>query len=290
MGSRGFDRITQTLGETTSRRQALKLIGGWAASGLLVSLGVGCGPQGNFSQAPTDSYEPELTPLATPTCGGYPYDPQTQCCTSGFVETKYPMDDSFLCPNRVQHPGYVMEANGCGPIGKDLLVPDKYGRATFTDACNIHDVCWQTCNKTQSDCDYEFYNNLVLACATAYPKATKKYEMCRERASYYYTAVQDATDHWRATQQKSCDCCETQCSNCSECEDCIDGACVQRPNCGGVMCHDGACPENYYCYKVYIDEFGYHPVCCTNTPTFHCTCPSGYANCPGTGMCYKGGC
>ena len=63
-------------------------------------------------------------------CGRQLYDPALQCCTPSGVKTKHPVADLASCPNKVTHPGYICDPNGCGPAG-GTSYPNGYGAANF---------------------------------------------------------------------------------------------------------------------------------------------------------------
>jgi hypothetical protein len=77
-------------------------------------------------------------------------------------------------------------------------------------------------------------------------------------------------------------------NNCGSCGNvCPNGGSCDAGICScASLCLDACCPNGYACLTIYD---GIHPVCCNNTGT-SCVCPAGYALCPGTGLCYKGGC
>jgi hypothetical protein len=67
------------------------------------------------------------------------------------------------CRNLVDPEGRPFEWNGC------TLSPQEAPDGTpFEPACNIHDICYETCGKTQEQCDNAFYENLKSLCAIRY--------------------------------------------------------------------------------------------------------------------------
>jgi hypothetical protein len=229
MEERRFDELSRALGRGASRRTVLKGILGAAFGGVLAAAGVRA---------------PRLAEAAAPLCNGVPYTPGLQCCAPAGVQTLYPIADLDLCPDRVPHPGHVPEFNGCGPAKgfSHFIIPNKIGPSRnidFTQACNNHDICYDTCNSAKSGCDEAFLLDMSTACAAAYPgRGTYDRYMrnaCVADSTLYFYAVSQTdagTDAYESAQKLACDCC----SVCQECGGTSDGRC-----CGGT-CYD-ACPE-----------------------------------------------
>ena len=229
MEERRFDDLTRVIGAATSRRTLLKGLLGATLGGVLASVGVRV---------------PKAAIAAAPLCNGVLFDPATQCCEPAGVQPRYPIADLSLCPNRVPHPGHVPSFNGCGPekgFGK-YVIPNKIGpyrNVDFTQACNNHDICYDTCNSEKSSCDQGFLSDMTAACAVAYPGrgVYDRYMRhgCELDAYLYYSAVSKTstgTDAYESAQSLACDCCST----CQECGGASDDRCC------GAVCHD-ACPD-----------------------------------------------
>jgi RHS repeat-associated protein len=108
------------------------------------------------------------------------------------------------CPNNPS------TTDGCGPKGwKNKLVPNKpLIGVDFKDACDKHDVCYETCEANKEKCDIRFWEDLDEACGKKYAwmHATEpppmdlqlKLAACKELALTYANAVfshgQDAYD------------------------------------------------------------------------------------------------
>lgn len=108
-------------------------------------------------------------------------------------------------------PGNVPTANGCGAEGGQVPIPQGYGRAAFTPACNGHDHCYENCAMSQAECDDEFLGGMVAACEQAYPGAFQTLDRgwCMNMAVAYWQAVaQGGAPAWAAAQVKACLCCE----------------------------------------------------------------------------------
>jgi len=90
--------------------------------------------------------------VRTGICGGKPFNGLEQCCgASGAPVAKKPIANLDDCPDRISTPGFVVVPNGCG-TSEDRL-PDHFGKADFTPACNTHDTCYGTCPNAKPACD-----------------------------------------------------------------------------------------------------------------------------------------
>jgi hypothetical protein len=69
-------------------------------------------------------------------------------------------------------------------------VPDNFGRANFTTACDIHDVCYSPQSSTDRlRCDQQLLFNLRLACYQAYATQPGLLLTCYTVAAIYYVGV-----------------------------------------------------------------------------------------------------
>jgi RHS repeat-associated protein len=94
-----------------------------------------------------------------------------------------------------QHPTKKFETNGC------TLVPDKVPGADFTPICNAHDICYETCGNSKSDCDSQFYIDMVNTCM----ENTKQMkQMNGNRTSGGITFCQIAAGRYLQGVQTSC--------------------------------------------------------------------------------------
>lgn len=68
-----------------------------------------------------------------------------------------------------QYPYYSVP-NGCGSPGPPdtSWVPEKWGAADFTEACDYHDSCYMTLGENKYVCDEKFFIDMQSACFTAY--------------------------------------------------------------------------------------------------------------------------
>jgi Prokaryotic phospholipase A2 len=76
------------------------------------------------------------------------------------------------------------EADSC------TAVPDTFGRADFTKACDIHDYCYSPASDIdRADCDLQLLFNLRLACYQAYATQPGLLLTCYTVAAIYYIGV-----------------------------------------------------------------------------------------------------
>ena len=69
-------------------------------------------------------------------------------------------------------------------------VPDNFGRADFTSACDIHDQCYSPQSSTDRlQCDRQLLTNLRLACYQTYSANYALLRSCYTVASIYYIGV-----------------------------------------------------------------------------------------------------
>ncbi len=151
------------------------------------------------------------------------YDPKTQCCTRTGVQPKLKGFDAQACRETLTaRPNFKPTFNGCGT--KEDKFPDtwpgpgakigkaKYRgpRANFGTACNLHDICYDTCGKPKDTCDKEFCKRLNKSCTDTWPGAKQSAwrGRCESEAGLYCAGVALAGDaaYWKA-QGEACQCC-----------------------------------------------------------------------------------
>ena len=97
-------------------------------------------------------------------------------------------------------PGF---GSSCGSGPSTINIPDSFGRANFTSACNRHDECYGTCGANKGECDRVFYNQMLKECS--------KYGTtggCAAAARAYYEAVsRSGSDSYNKAQKEACDSC-----------------------------------------------------------------------------------
>ncbi|PAP77082.1 hypothetical protein [Rubrivirga marina] len=121
--------------------------------------------------------------------------------------------DGHCPPTRLKQgkPGNVPTHNGCGAEGGSIPVPQGFGSAAFTPACNQHDHCYENCSMSQAECDDDFFGGMVHSCEQAYAGTlhTLTRGWCMNTAVAYWQAVaQGGAPAWAAAQVKACECCE----------------------------------------------------------------------------------
>lgn len=84
-------------------------------------------------------------------------------------QCEYPIGDLSKCARRTARAGHQPNTNGCGPEGSDLKLPQGFGKADFSSACNAHDVCYETCNSDKLQCDANLKSAARASCLNAYP-------------------------------------------------------------------------------------------------------------------------
>jgi hypothetical protein len=97
-------------------------------------------------------------------------------------------------------------------------------------ACNVHDLCYQTCGSERATCDNQIADGMIAVCTKAYPSPDCPYTNLAERilkcsaylteqqtciaaANDYAAAIkgnwlQGAQNAWNDDQVKHCDCCK----------------------------------------------------------------------------------
>ncbi|CAH0563411.1 unnamed protein product [Brassicogethes aeneus] len=74
----------------------------------------------------------------------------------------------FKCPNGFPpkpNRNHVPKADGCGSLGLNInseYLPVK----EMTKCCDLHDICYDTCNKNKETCDVDFKRCLYKYCDT----------------------------------------------------------------------------------------------------------------------------
>jgi hypothetical protein len=105
-------------------------------------------------------------------------------------------------------PRSVSPAGACGTGWTEPLVPDRFGAADFTAACQAHDACYDTCGPSKRDCDSRFRSDLRSACRRSYRKWWQfpGLAACLAVAGSYSLAVERrGGDAYRAAQRaKGC--------------------------------------------------------------------------------------
>lgn len=244
MDNERFDALARGLATgRVSRRQSLKMLLGGVASTAVLGRASFLTPSPALAQ----------TARICGQCSGRPYDPTAQCCTPSGVQLKRPILNLETCPNRVPRQGYKATFNGCGSA--DFDVPDAVpGVFDFTSACNIHDICYDTCNNDKLECDQLFHELMLLHCRSTHSPLDPTLRYCLQAADLYYAGVVvGAGSAYRDAQMNACDCCGDETCSSGQCEcqqgtTCCDGNCSDLQtdvnNCGAC---GNTCPPDEQC-------------------------------------------
>jgi group XII secretory phospholipase A2 precursor (PLA2G12)/parallel beta helix pectate lyase-like protein len=156
------------------------------------------------------------------------YDAATECCNriTGEVSSKELGQAYDVCPDtRTARTGFDPEgsSDGCSAVPDRplLLCPnvrfgcsEDDGEANCPEGidlpCNRHDFCYQTCGRTQAECDLEFRDEMIAVCnnMTAAEKLVC-YDDCLLRAAAYFDGVViGGGSSYVNGQNRGCQCCQ----------------------------------------------------------------------------------
>jgi hypothetical protein len=114
--------------------------------------------------------------------------------------------------NQVPDPDWTPQSNGCSsPFGDN---PTGCAHTSFLGACDIHDICYQTCGGTggwgKYNCDAQFGANMTTVCnALTGEERTNCYDDCIWWKNAYVIAVYlVGEDAWEDDQVQACACCD----------------------------------------------------------------------------------
>lgn len=107
--------------------------------------------------------------------------------------------------------GLTKVVNGCGTDSTSLVPNSYFWQAFFWEACNIHDICYQVCGRSQRDCDKDLEINMANSCKERFGNLNPNRYTCMAQAAIYknvliavgffaYESAQDTHCHW--------DCCD----------------------------------------------------------------------------------
>ncbi len=114
---------------------------------------------------------------------------------------------SSLLADLLGDDAFDTSVNGaCGPLEIALAIPDcPLDLVCFTSACEVHNVCYGTCDASKEGCDLAFYHDMLAICHRRTFWGESDAELCRSLAFAYWMAVatlgQEAFD---ATQVSAC--------------------------------------------------------------------------------------
>ena len=110
---------------------------------------------------------------------------------------------TYLNPIRLNDP-LGLEPNFFGVCGSSIvqriIIPDGYGPYSFANACQNHDDCYGKCGPSKTECDDQFYINMMETCQ----KLTGSWAQdCSIAAVVYYAAVDSGGKNaYQGAQQK----------------------------------------------------------------------------------------
>ncbi len=139
------------------------------------------------------------------------------CASRAIAQTcEYPIADLRSCIARTPRVPHVPTVNGCGPEGSTLKFPQGYGKASYRQACDAHDICYETCNSNKSACDDDLDTATESECLRAYPltppgsedESWDRRAVCLSRGKAYANAVRNlGQPAYDAAQKLACECC-----------------------------------------------------------------------------------
>lgn len=99
---------------------------------------------------------------------------------------------AFRCPKGYKpltNPKHKPSSDGCGSMGIKL---DTSNFAGFTRCCDLHDICYDTCNNDRTQCDDDFKSCLDNEClltglGNRLPK--KQLDACQTSADLMYSGT-----------------------------------------------------------------------------------------------------
>ena len=131
-----------------------------------------------------------------------------------FVEHTIGEECLFECPK----PGFIpvprkfhqASANGCGSF--DFLFDDSeesflYVEKEFSQCCNLHDHCYDTCGADKDECDLRFKKCLYGSCKNRKERQFLDSKKCRLKAKMFYiTVLGIGCQSFISAQNEACEC------------------------------------------------------------------------------------
>ncbi len=117
-----------------------------------------------------------------------------------------------LCPPfhvAVSDPTHVASSDGCGALNVLFDHSDEspiYLDPRFSECCDEHDLCYDTCNSDRDICDLRFRRCLYRVCDTMESKLFER-DPCKAKARGAFIMVQLlGCPLYMASQRKACRC------------------------------------------------------------------------------------
>ena len=95
-------------------------------------------------------------------------------------------DICFVGNNPMSNADYLGLA--CGSGWSEYVVPDSPGGFNFSQPCENHDNCYDTCGRSKDDCDSTFLKDMMSVC-TKHPEVVE--EWCFSTYTHSYTICRD---------------------------------------------------------------------------------------------------
>ncbi|CAF1621202.1 unnamed protein product, partial [Didymodactylos carnosus] len=106
------------------------------------------------------------------------------------------------CSNSILY-RHSRQANGCGTIYFNIdNILKIVGYSQMIPCCNLHDLCYDNCTSTKSNCDTQLFKCMLLVCDTL---ISIQDIVCRSDVSALYLAVViKGNDAYQAAQKLHC--------------------------------------------------------------------------------------
>lgn len=130
-----------------------------------------------------------------------------------FVDNTIDEDCFYQCPRgqtTLPREGHVGTSNGCGSLdiifdhSEDSLI---HIEKDFSDCCDGHDVCYDTCGEDKDLCDLTFRKCLYKVCRKGEHKLFLDNKKCKLKAKLFYMAVVGVgCQPFKDAQKNACKC------------------------------------------------------------------------------------
>eukprot|EP00088_Acartia_fossae_P023900 TRINITY_DN24881_c0_g1_i1.p1 TRINITY_DN24881_c0_g1~~TRINITY_DN24881_c0_g1_i1.p1 ORF type:complete len:194 (-),score=22.92 TRINITY_DN24881_c0_g1_i1:155-736(-) len=130
-----------------------------------------------------------------------------------FVENSIDEDCYYQCPKgkvMKAKDSHVKTANGCGSL--DYIFDDTpdsyiYVEKEFSECCQAHDYCYDTCFEDKDFCDIKFRKCLYRVCRGEQHKKYLDNKKCKLKAKLFYMAVVGVgCQPFKDAQRNACEC------------------------------------------------------------------------------------
>ena len=135
-----------------------------------------------------------------------------------FVDNTIEEDCYYECPRGQTLAGarseHVKTSNGCGSL--DIIFDDSensliHVEAEFSECCNVHDECYDTCGEDEDLCDLSFRKCLYRVCRKDEHKRFLDNKKCKLKAKLFYMAVVGVgCQPYKLAQKNACHCVKSE--------------------------------------------------------------------------------